>query len=712
MPNQNNELARAYLHEICKGWDALPEKAMIELRCLFPDRTPFIARYDFDAMGIGFLIDDAANCNARGVNAYVVVNPVRADAPMRRNGHTSGAMDEDIIASFFCWADGDTEDAGRNILNFVGPRYTMAVTTGTVPFQRPHIYWRLEEPCFDLKAWTEIQRSIAATLSTDRTVVNPSRIMRLPGMVNWPTDKKAAKGYIAEVSTFRAPGDYQDPRAPVAIDAMARAFRQSPEANSASTPFQLRSASFQIETGTDRPALDRDARVASILAGDHWHANMIAVVASYIARGLSDAEIHAITDNWTLAGYTVEQTRREVQTAIDGGRRKGWTPQAQYASPEAIRPPAPPPDAGPAFDAPPRAVPALEWFDDIQPAMGGAYIVKHVLDQGAMSVVYGPSNSGKTFWATDLAFHIAAAMPWRGYRVAQAAVLYVAAEGGRGVSNRIAAIRAELAFGQVDIPFALRRGGMDLLHEQADLQAVCDMAAEVQAKAPGLPLMIVIDTLSRIMAGGDENNAADMTALIRNVDAIREKTAAHIMLIHHTGKDVARGARGHSSLRAATDTEIEVSNEGGARAAMVTKQRDNPGGETFAFSLKVVELGTDQDGDPVTSCVVEMVGDEEHSAKAKRTKGLGGNQKIIADAFDQMLGEGLAKPNPGGVGMPEIGKFWTVDYAELRRISMGKMVATDTRSSFNKAMQALTQDRGLFCTGENLVWRIDRKVNK
>jgi RecA-family ATPase len=350
----------------------------------------------------------------------------------------------------------------------------------------------------------------------------------------------------------------------------------------------------------------------------------------------------------------------------------------------------------------------VEWYDDLQPALAAAYLVKGILDAGAMSVVYGPSNSGKTFFAMDIAFHIATGRAWRGNRVTAAPVLYLAAEGGRGVTNRIVALRQEA--GAHGVPLALKRAGLDLLHNGADIEAVVTLAAEVQAKAPDAPLLIVIDTLSRVMAGGDENSAADMTALIRNIDAIRAATNAHVMLIHHTGKDTARGARGHSSLRAATDTEIEVSSEEGNRLAMVTKQRDNQGGETFAFTLKTVSLGTDQDGDEVTSCVVEIADTEEVEAAMKRQRGLGGNQKIIADTFDQMLAEGMGRPNPGGIGFPEPGRYLTVQIDDLKRLSMGKMVSANPRVAFYDAWKALTDGRGLFCAASETCWRLDRKT--
>ncbi|RUT28369.1 AAA family ATPase [Arsenicitalea aurantiaca] len=243
----------------------------------------------------------------------------------------------------------------------------------------------------------------------------------------------------------------------------------------------------------------------------------------------------------------------------------------------------------------------IEWFSEIEPALGSAYVIKGLLDQGAMSVVYGPSNSGKTFLALDLAFHVAANMPWRTRRVAGGTVLYLAAEGGNGIANRMVALRRRLD--RTAVPLALRRAGLDLLHPDADLPRLIELAGAIST---GNPLrLLVIDTLSRVIAGGDENGPVDMTAFVANVDKLRQATGAHVLVVHHTGKDLARGARGHNSLRAATDTEIEVQlDEAGTRVAAVTKQRDHQGGDTFSFALETVSLGKDQDGEEVTSCVV------------------------------------------------------------------------------------------------------------
>lgn len=227
----------------------------------------------------------------------------------------------------------------------------------------------------------------------------------------------------------------------------------------------------------------------------------------------------------------------------------------------------------------------------------GKPLIKGLLDWGAMTILYGPSNVGKTFVTMDLAYHVAAGLPYGGMRTTGGAVVYVAAEGGRGVYQRVAALRRK--YGDQDVPFHILPASVDLRRKDADLRPLVEAV-----KALGVPLaLIVVDTLSRAMAGGDENSSVDMGNIVTHFDALRGATDAHLLVVHHTGKNVAQGARGHSLLRAATDTEIEIS-EG---VFEVTKQRDLPKSWSSAFSLEVMKLGEDADGDAITSCTVRLV---------------------------------------------------------------------------------------------------------
>jgi AAA domain len=257
----------------------------------------------------------------------------------------------------------------------------------------------------------------------------------------------------------------------------------------------------------------------------------------------------------------------------------------------------------------------LEWMKDILPRLtAGGTLVKGLLDDGAMSVVYAASNTGKTFFALDLAYHIATGEKWRGHKIKkQGVVLYIAAEGGHGIANRLAALKVHHGLAMDEgVSLAVIRSPVDLLDPDADAPRLVEIIREVEAMYGAPVVMVVVDTLSRSLAGGDENGAKDMTGFVANIDTIRHEVKAHVMVIHHTGKDAAKGARGHNSLLAATDTEICLVLKGPGKrcVATVTKQRDMPGDEQFPFDLLSVELGADDDGDAVTSAVVVHLDDE------------------------------------------------------------------------------------------------------
>jgi hypothetical protein len=234
-----------------------------------------------------------------------------------------------------------------------------------------------------------------------------------------------------------------------------------------------------------------------------------------------------------------------------------------------------------------------------------ADFVEGLLTEGGASVVYGPSNCGKSFWVLDLAASVATGKDFRDeLEVEQGAVVYVALEGTNGATNRIQAMMQAGRL-QADSPFFLCFAPVSLL-ERGHAESLAASAAQAAAES-GLPCrLVILDTLARAMAGGDENSGQDMTRAVQAIDTIRAATGAHVCVVHHCGKDEARGARGHSSLRAAVDTEIEVSRpeDGPITTVRVTKQRDMPAGNPLPFSLEVIELGSDRRGKPITSCIV------------------------------------------------------------------------------------------------------------
>ncbi len=245
----------------------------------------------------------------------------------------------------------------------------------------------------------------------------------------------------------------------------------------------------------------------------------------------------------------------------------------------------------------------LDW-PEISFSSNTDYLIKGVISAGETSVNFGEPGCGKSFLKIDMDLHVSMGCEWFGRRVNQAGVIYIASEGGAGLGRRIEAFKN--IHGPIDhIPFGLLPASVDLLDPSADVQLLLAECERMAAKWGQPVKLITVDTLARSFGGGDENSSADMGAFIANCDRLRQATGAHISIVHHMPK-AGQTPRGHSSLLGAADTVIHVEREqGGIRTATITKQKDGADGDQFAFSLNVVELGTDQDGDPITSCVVQ-----------------------------------------------------------------------------------------------------------
>jgi hypothetical protein len=165
------------------------------------------------------------------------------------------------------------------------------------------------------------------------------------------------------------------------------------------------------------------------------------------------------------------------------------------------------------------------------------------------------------------------------------------------------------------------------------LDDAVDLAVGVLAA--GEPSVIVVDTLAQTTPGANENAGEDMGKALGHCKRLHEMTGALVLLIHHSGKDQAKGARGWSGLRAACDAEIEViRSEAGARELRLSKNKDGEDGLRWGFQLDTVELGVDEDLDPITSCVVaeaELVG--VHLLRV-----LGPNEEVVNAVIQELAG--------------------------------------------------------------------------
>lgn len=213
-----------------------------------------------------------------------------------------------------------------------------------------------------------------------------------------------------------------------------------------------------------------------------------------------------------------------------------------------------------------------------------------------MIVIWGPPKCCKSFWTFDLMMHVALGWEYRDRRVQQGAVVYLALEGGKGFLARVEAWRRRhLANHRGDVPFYLMNTGIDLVKDHAAL--IASIKAELGDVKPDV---VVIDTLNRALIG-DESASEDMAKFIRAADDIRAAFGCAAVIVHHCGVQGTR-PRGHTSLTGADDAQIAVDRaESGTITSTIEHMKDGPDGDVISSRLELVELGEDEDGDPITS---------------------------------------------------------------------------------------------------------------
>jgi hypothetical protein len=266
---------------------------------------------------------------------------------------------------------------------------------------------------------------------------------------------------------------------------------------------------------------------------------------------------------------------------------------------------------------------ALVHFSEMNADLNSRSVIKGLINASETSLIVGAPQSGKTFFILDAALHIASKPAWRGLTIRNGSVVYVAAEAGRGIINRVAAWKLRHGYEPGDsIPFAATTCAIDLCHDvNGDTWRLAQAIQAAQQNQSLGPLsLIVIDTVSRAMAGGDENSPADMGAFVYSMDKLRDFFACHVAAVHHFGKDGNRGARGHSLLTANLDTIITTTTNGTGFYATLSKQREGKAGAVMPFKLDMVTLGHDGDNQPVTSCVVTHQTDESCASKKAQRK--------------------------------------------------------------------------------------------
>ena len=269
----------------------------------------------------------------------------------------------------------------------------------------------------------------------------------------------------------------------------------------------------------------------------------------------------------------------------------------------------------------------LTRFDQLKLSTAPPYLVKGLIPRSGLVVIWGPAKSRKSFWTFDLAAHVALGWPYRDRKVKQGTVVYLVLEGAHGIGARVEAFRQRYLAEQTgSIPMYLVPTRLDLIEECGTL------INEIRAQtADEPPVLIVVDTLNRSL-NGSESRDEDMSRYIQAADAVREAFKCTVALVHHCGIEGTR-PRGHTSLTGAADAQIAIKcDPAGVICTTLEWMKDGPEGVEVYSKLEPVEVGADDDGDVITSCVV-VDAEKAEVAKVSGTK-LTQNQATMLALLD------------------------------------------------------------------------------
>jgi hypothetical protein len=429
--------------------------------------------------------------NQKGAGVFFVVN------------ETTGDKDENVTAvrSFFTDLDGAPLDPITDC--GMKPHIIIESSPG-----RYHAYWKVAECPLD--RFKPIQQAIAARFNGDKSVVNLSRVMRLPGFIHQKADPFQTR--IISV----------DDRKPYTVQQIVEGLELSSIFQGEPKPQQT-AAKPLIQEGK------RNDSLAKEIGGFLKHNP---------GSSLQATTTHALTWNTKNCADPLNdsEVRRTAKSIYDADRRN---------QPVII----------PKTDQPikqPRIV--FQDIHEFYPAAEPVYFIQDLIEAQSVVSVLGESGSGKSFLVQSWAFSCVTGLPWSGKEIMQGVVLYFCGEGLNGVPRRFAALTADTG---IQIPenrlFIMRtRIGID-----ADSIQEISTAVDELSRQHGAPVLIVVDTLARFFVG-NENSTQDMTTFVNGCDSLKERYGSVVMIVHHTGLGADDRGRGSTSFKAAMDAEVLV----------------------------------------------------------------------------------------------------------------------------------------------------------
>jgi hypothetical protein len=569
----NKDDIRTHLERITRRWGEFNDDAKFEIRCIQKDKKEKPVFQVYTRHEIDKAIKFIEFMNPQDYNTYVTANPARPD-------QTGNVTNKDIIRAFHVFCDCDDTDAVENVqADFkTGFKGTYAVYTGMKP-KRGHVYYELEEPITDMALYTEIQRAVATKFNSDISINNPARIMRIAGTINYPDKGKREKGRVIELTQYKEITHKEIP-----LEDVKEHFNVGKKVE----------PQWDINLGgfTQAERLDLENALARIRANDHWHDNVVKVTASLVARGKNDDEIHAFLGNITLAGYTYDDTQKEVTRAIQDARDKGFDANAHLTRQSVEMP---------VYDEEEDIFDFWTYVDPMTLPRRDFLYGRHYV-RNFCSLTAAAGGVGKSLLTMAEAICMATGTEIIGTHTKKCRVAYFNAEDPYDeIQKRVIAFIQHHGIKQSELSdFAIASGRMKelllMIGEHGEVNTNLFDKLEREIKKNKIDVLI-LDPLANMHTSTESNE--NFARIGRNLSMLADRCQIAIEIVHHTRKVQSStdslsvdDARGGSALVAAVRNARIVSR-------MTKEQGEALGVDEFIDYMKIEPFGKSNLGRPL-----------------------------------------------------------------------------------------------------------------
>ena len=353
-------------------------------------------------------------------------------------------------------------------------------------------------------------------------------------------------------------------------------------------PFPMEIFTKTASLPDSTPTLRHD--LSKIYEPNQWQNTVRDWTGGLIGRGVDQQTILEFAPLITLPDFPVEQTQAELKTFIEGAIKKGYAPEKSLQNQTNFK---------------------LKHYDQLKELEDPVFIVKDILVDNSFAMIFGATGSFKSTVILDMCVCIQHGIPWQGKKTEQRNVAFFSHEDGSGFKKRFLAAVERYS---IEDPVIYWDSQVPNLLDQKNLDHYID---ELRTHEIGL---VVIDTFAYAVAGAEENSSKEMGIAIDSILRMRDSIEGTILIIHHSGKNADRGARGSSAIKSAADTEIKIAAEEKEIDFISTKQRNFDKAKTIYLKAEVVQI------EKSTACVVKLSGSSPYRGGGHGLRG----QKLIA----------------------------------------------------------------------------------